>query len=262
MKKETNVNHYVSRALARNFRIKSAPMWILDCKNGTVSNKNTSENNLFMKRNGWSQSLEDSFSLVENEVMPLIKEILFMPRNTFSSNIFLDRLDNKYNVIQKYINQSLLFQIANTTNKISKERELRLSQALSFDFTPIGNPYIIIWNHVIFQNYPLILSDNAISYALMPSINNSQFSSYFFLPISPYHLLLFGDAAQAEYFANKNICPHNINLYKVLIESKSCKVASSNKKYLDYFAKEYKHYSVSENSIQVKSNRSLEVEYK
>jgi hypothetical protein len=255
MVKRTKVNHYVSRALARNFREKETPLWTLNCINGIISNKNTSENNLFMKRNAWSQPLENAFSLIENETMPLIKEILFMPRNTFSTRVFIDRLDNKYNNIQKYIFQSIMFQRANSPKSILPESEMRLSDSLSFNFTPIGNPYIIMYNHLIFNDQPLILPDNTFSFATMPTQDKLGYSSYFFLPISPYSLLLFGNYEQAMLFAHKNISPHSVNLYKALIESKSCKFASSNKKYLSWFANEYKHYSFSKKSIQIKSSR-------
>ncbi|MBQ3137874.1 MAG: hypothetical protein IJB74_10400 [Clostridia bacterium] len=108
----TKNNHYVSIGFAKNFRTQKSDMWKLDCISGDITNRSTSAERLFAGRKLWSQDLEDAYNTLENQVIPLIDEILLLPfKPVASSNaVEIEVLPDKYKKVLDYILQTTILQ--------------------------------------------------------------------------------------------------------------------------------------------------------
>jgi hypothetical protein len=262
----TKSNHFLSRFFSNNFRtVENEPMWVLDCKTGSVSNRKTSENKLFAKRNAWAQSLEDAFGAVENQVSQLIASLLNAPYNVFQENIKIDTLSEKYNIMFNYTMQTLMMQLSNTNNLTDEydltmiETALKMTTEKSI-FNHYKHPFLIRYNYHLYVNEPLVLIDNAVSIYIAPSIDSSSTknSVCWFMPISPYFLAFAGLLHQLRFFLRYFPSPHKVNLYRILSEDKKCLVASQNKDYIKWISTEYKYFSFNDKGTQIKTQRVFE----
>jgi len=204
----TKNNHFLSRFFTNNFRIiENEPMWVLDCKTGNVSNRKTSENKLFAKRNAWTQSLEDAFGAVENQVSQLISSLLNAPYNVFQENIKIDTLSEKYNIMFNYTMQTIMMQISNVNHQMDAYNLSMIKNALEITtekgiFNNYKHPFLVRYNHQRYASEPLVLIDNAVSIYISPLYHNSspENAVCWFMPISPHFLAFAGSLYQLEFF--------------------------------------------------------------
>ena len=257
--KSTKNNHYVSIGFAKNFRTQKSDMWKLDCISGHITNRSTSAERLFAGRKLWSQDLEDAYNTLENQVIPLIDEILLLPfKPVASSNaVEIEVLPDKYKKVLDYILQTTILQRANTPKSKEVDEEIHSKFFSSELVLPAEKIYLIRYNQIAFKKTPLVLIDNCVSAVPTPKVNNTplEYSLAFIIPISPFNCLFFGNRKQLDFFAPKHINPHNLNIYRILQENKQCQIASQNKQYLEILKSEYQHHNLS-SAITVFSQRN------
>lgn len=259
----TKNNHYVTQAFSDNFRSNPGnPFYVFDCKTGSIQSKGLKT--LFMKRHAWGDDLERSFGDLENEVMPAIKTILFTPFASFPENIDVHCFRSKgCSIISRYFNQNLMLQLANEQHP-AKQQELLVSELLKSNCLEFGNfATYIRYNPRTFKDHPFALFDNVASFYLAPVPDERQptkASSYklcLTLAISEYSLLFFGNAAYVERFLIRFSNPHIFNIYRIIQENRECKLASQNREYLQFLAKEHQYYSATNETAYAYTVRSF-----
>lgn len=251
MANRTKNNHYLSISIAKNFRKSNTPMYLLDCKNGKVTNRSTGKDNLFAKHYAWNQKLEDAFNTLENKVAPLIDNILSLPLNNCTKYFDVTQLNDRYKLIFEYILQSGMLQLTYANMEQVDKNQYNLAELIKkSENLAAPTVYLIRYNQNITNMYPLVLLDNAFSISLSPPQNpvTSAGSASFFIPISENYLLYFGTDWEVNNFLKAFQNPHKVNLYRICVENKECLVASQNKSYIYFLASEYEYFELSKKS--------------
>lgn len=259
MNKKKN-NHFVSAGIAQNFRIANSNMWKLDCKTGTITHRNTSKGELFKGKWLWSYDIENAFMETENEVLPLIKEILNTPYNDVPPNCRLQviDLDKKYLSIFNYIKQAFMLQRKNTPESKEKDEKIFSKILLSDIVPPTDTVFLIQYNSKHFEKTPLLLADSCFIVIDTPSNHDGklEYSLVYLLPISPYNCLVWGTVTQVDYLMNVLPTPDAINKKRIIQQRKECEVASHSFEYLKKLKDEIPFLNYELDYVQIIAERN------
>lgn len=254
-----NDNHFVSIGMAQNFRVHGLNLWKLNCQTGAITQRNTSPHNLFMGKRLWSREVEDAFMKMENEIFPLIKQVINAPYADVPLNCRaqVSDLSKNYLPIFRYIMQSFMLQRANTPESKGRDKKV-FSEMFFLDITPPADTvFLIRYNSKHFEKTPLLLVDNCFSVVITPptSGEQSEYSTVYLLPIAPYKCLAWGTEEQVDYLMHILPTPDAINKNRIIEQGKKCEVASHSLEYLEQLKNQLPYLEYGLGQIQVIAER-------
>lgn len=262
-------NHYLSQCISKNFIVNSnKTFYEYNCSlGGRIKEKNI--NRLFAARRVWSEKFEDILSYeYENNLaidlnnlvnLELETPIIPGPDSLTSAQYICKYIDDEEMIarLSKLKLQIILLQQANNNPQHKNDEEL-LSKFFEIRSTQKEN--IVLGELNRYGKYPpFILIDGMMFTFIVPPLNptgNSAGHICFFFPISTTRFLLWGDNRDVEYFCTKYSNVDYLNLSRIEQHQKKCRIASQNKKYLEYLIPKINYFFSGEQNVKIEAIRS------
>lgn len=248
-------NHYLTKAIARNFfsNSKSGGVWEFN-PSCTPNIRVKSPEKLFSKLNAWNKGLENIVGSVENEIVPLLKQLSTTPHRQRTINGLycgIESLDSlvtsaEIEIIEHYyIVQLILLRIARTGRDEGDEAFAEKAVQLIADkkeciFFP--HAWRICLNPEEAMETPLVLTDNLLTlWAIFEKYESDARRINSYAPLTENTFLFWGDSDDLALFMQRHPSIDRINRERIRESGRLCRFASTNKIYLEELAKSWRY---------------------